>query len=167
VFSERIGTLEIWHLALGIWHFFPPEGPPLAKKSTSKAVKDDARKFAIEVARVAADDRNENIVILDLRGRSPVTDFFVISTGASDRQRLSVAEDAAKLAREVGRVVLGISGSEQPDWVLVDFVDVVLHVFDAQTRGFYDLEMLWGDAPHVRWQRRATAKAPADPAEKN
>ena len=125
-------------------------------------VKDEARKFAIELARAAADDRGENIVILDLRGRSPVTDYFVIATGASDRQRRSIAEDGATLAKEAGRVVLGISGTEQPDWVLVDFVDVVLHVFDGQTRGFYDLEMLWGDAPHVRWQRAARAKKPAD-----
>jgi len=109
--------------------------------------------LAIDVARLAGDDNCDDIVVLDLRGRSPVTDYFIIATGTSDRQRRTVADDAVKLAQERGQPVLGISGLEQPDWILVDMVDIVLHVFEAETRGFYDLEMLWGDAPKVRWKR--------------
>jgi ribosome-associated protein len=120
--------------------------------STSKG-RDATRALAIELARLAGDDNCEDIVVLDLRGRSPVTDYFIIATGSSDRQRRTVADDAARLARERGQPVLGMSGLEQPDWVLVDMVDIVLHVFDAETRGFYDLEMLWGDAARVRWKR--------------
>jgi ribosome-associated protein len=102
------------------------------------------------------------VIVLDLRGVSPVTNYFVIASGASDRQRRTVADDAIRLAKAAGRVVLGVSGTEQPDWVLVDLIDVVVHVFDPQTRKFYDLEMLWGDAPHVRWQRARRAKPPTE-----
>ncbi len=109
------------------------------------------------MARLAADDHAEDVVVLDLRGRSPVTDYFLIATGGSDRQRRTVAEDAIELADANRQPVLGVSGLEQPDWVLVDMADIVVHVFEAETRRFYDLELLWGDAPKVRWKRRAAA----------
>jgi ribosome-associated protein len=132
--------------------------PALAKKISRKAADDAGRKFAIELARLAADDHCEDVLVLDLRGRSPVTDYFIIATGASDRQRRTVAEDAIKLVKSTGQAVLGASGLDQTDWVLVDLFDVVLHVFDGQTRRFYDLEMLWGDAPRIRWQRRTQTR---------
>lgn len=132
----------------------------LARTTRSKnAAADKVRKLAIDMARLIEDDRSDDIVLLDVRGRSPVTDFFIIATGTSDRQRRTVAEDVVKHARAHGQPVLSVSGLEQPDWVLADLVDIVVHVFDPAARKFYDLDSLWGDAPRIRWQRRSGHKA--------
>ena len=95
-------------------------------------------------------------MLLDLRRLSPVTDFFVIATGTSDRQMMSLAHEMADLAaKSLGGKPLSIGGLTQPTWVLIDCVDVVVHLFDEEHRSYYDLEMLWGDAPRVRWERPA------------
>ena len=94
-----------------------------------------------------------DIVVLDLRGLSPVTDFFVIATGTSARQMASLAQEMSEIASSSP---LSIDGLPQGSWVLVDFIDVVVHLFDAQHRSYYDLEMLWGDAPKTRWKKSAT-----------
>ena len=119
--------------------------------------KDPVREFAVAAARLAHDSNCEDILVLDLRGRSPVTDYFVIATGASDRQLRSVADDLAAYGKSAGAKVWHVEGQETGQWILLDFVDFVVHLFDDQTRHYYDLELLWGDAPRVRWQRR-TAK---------
>jgi len=79
----------------------------------------------------------------------------------SDRQMRTIAEDVLKLAKERSYSLMGVSGLDDPHWVLVDLVDVVVHIFAPETRRFYDLDLLWGDAPKVRWQRRKAP--PADP----
>lgn len=120
---------------------------------------DKARKLAIEAARVAHDCNAEEIVVLDLRGVSPVTDYFVICTGTSNRQMRTVADGIAEYGDSVGQPVWQVAGRDSGDWIVLDFVDVVAHVFDAPHRKYYDLEMIWGDVPRVRWQRRAAPKA--------
>lgn len=113
--------------------------------------------FARQVARLAAENRAEDVVILDLRNLSAISDFFVIATGTSDRQMRAVADAVEEYGRGIGQRVFGRSGYENATWVLVDYVDVVLHLFDAQRRQYYDLELLWGDAPRVEWEQ-ATAE---------
>ena len=132
----------------------------LVKRETSRppASKDAARKLAIEAARLAEDSNAENIVILDLRGISPVTDYFVISTGASARQMRTVAGAIAEYGRSVGQRVWQVAGEGTAEWIVMDFVDVVVHVFDELHRRYYDLELIWGAAPRVRWRRRTGAK---------
>ena len=90
------------------------------------------------------------MVVLDLRGLSPVTDFFVIATGTSSRQMASLAQEMSDTALTRA---FSIDGLAQGGWVLIDFIDVVVHLFDADHRSYYDLEMLWGDAPRVRWKK--------------
>ena len=114
---------------------------------------DAARKLAIEAARLACDSHCEDIVVLDLRGISPVTDYFVIATGTSPRQMRSVADDIASFGKSIGQPVWQKAGMDSSQWVLLDFVDLVVHVFDSQARGYYDLELMWGEAPHVKWKR--------------
>jgi len=99
---------------------------------------------------VAADMRCTNVVVLDVRGLSPVTDYFVIGTGTSDRQMRAVADGVEEAARESGD--RPISRSIDEHWVLLDFVDVVVHVFSDESRHFYDLESLWGEAKRVEWK---------------
>lgn len=117
----------------------------------------DALQFAIELARIAQDHKAENLVGLDLRGLSPVTDFVIIGTGSSDRQMRAVVDHLVEYGKQLGHMPLGVAGRDNAIWVLVDFVDVVFHIFTPQYRDFYDLELLWGDAPHLDWQRSESA----------
>jgi ribosome-associated protein len=132
----------------------------LAKRATTRAntkKADEARKLAIEAARIAEDNKAENIVVLDLRGVSPITDYFVICTGSSDRQMRAVAENIMDHGKSVGQKVWQTAGLGAGDWVVLDFVDVVVHVFDEVHRKYYDLELIWGEVPRVRWRRRRTS----------
>jgi len=100
----------------------------------------------VAAAEVAAGRHCRDIVVLDLRGKSPATDYFVIATGTSDRQMRTVADEICEAAKKQGLQRFGRAGYEQARWILLDFVDVVIHIFDKQYREYYDLELLWGDA---------------------
>ena len=100
-------------------------------------------------AEVAAGRHCRDIVVLDLRGKSPATDYFVIATGTSDRQMRTVADEICEAAKKQGLQRFGRAGYEQARWILLDFVDVVIHIFDKQYREYYDLELLWGDAKRL------------------
>ncbi|MGB7157089.1 MAG: ribosome silencing factor [Tepidisphaeraceae bacterium] len=120
-----------------------------------------ARKFAIDVATLAANTRCHNVVILDVRGISPVTDYFVLATGTSPRQMKSVCDEAGEFGDTQNYAPLNQCGTEGDSWMLIDFVDVVLHVFSQESRMFYDLDGLWGDARKVEWKQDAVeANAP-------
>jgi len=116
-----------------------------------------ADQFATRAARVAADHRAEQIVVMDLRGLTSIADFFVVCTGTSDRQIRTVCDRLEEDGRKVGRKPFRVSGYENAQWVLLDFVDVVVHIFDRQKREYYDLELLWGDAPRIDFALPATA----------
>ncbi len=102
---------------------------------------------------MASNTRGENIVLLDLRGRSPVTEFFVIATGTSPRQMRTVAEEMRELGKRMGFKAWQTSGVESARWILVDCVNVVIHIFSEESREFYDLELLWGDCPRIDWRK--------------
>ncbi len=116
-----------------------------------------ARKFAVEIARLAANTRCTNVVILDVRGLSPVTDFMVLATGTSPRQMRTVTDEAGEYGEQHRFTPLTQSGLQGEMWMLIDFVDVVMHVFNPEARAFYDLDSLWGDAARVEWQQPAPA----------
>lgn len=117
----------------------------------------DSRSFAIELARIVSDHKSEDTLILDLRGLSSVTDVVVICTGTSDRQMRAVADHVVDYGRKVGEKPYGFCGYETAAWIVVDFVDVVLHIFAKPFRDYYDLELLWGDAPRIDWARSESA----------
>lgn len=118
---------------------------------TANAAELDAQAFAIQAARIAAETRCDDVVVIDLRGLSGVADFFVLGTGTSDRQMRATLEKIAESARGVKRRPFR-SSSADPTWTLADYVDVIVHLFDSQHRAYYDLDSLWGDAPRVAWQ---------------
>ncbi len=123
---------------------------PAAKpKTRKKKVPDQAKAFALAAAKVAAERHCSDIVVLDLSGKSPATDYFVIATGISDRQMRTVADEINEAAREVHFQRFGRAGYEQARWILLDYVDVVIHIFDSEYRDYYDLELLWGDAERL------------------
>jgi ribosome-associated protein len=96
-------------------------------------------------------------VVLDLRGLSQVTDFVVIGTGTSDRQMRSVLDHVEELGGKAGFTAFKRSVDARSTWILVDFVDVIVHLFEPNTRAHYDLEMLWGDAKRPAWERPGQA----------
>ncbi len=115
----------------------------------------DAREFAIAAARIAADNKTENVRVLDLRGISTLADYFVLGTGTSDRQMHAVLDRISDQARATGRRPFSHADARDGSWLLLDYVDVVVHLFDAEHRAYYDLDGLWGDAPAVEWQAGA------------
>ncbi len=104
-------------------------------------------------AHVAEQNRGRDIVILDLRELTPVFDYFVLATGSSRRQLHAIAEEIDQvLRRQFNDRRLGIEGYEDSRWILLDFGDVVIHLFDEETRGYYDLEHLWAGAKRVPFE---------------
>ena len=112
-----------------------------------------ARDFAIAAARMAADTRCVDVVLLDVSKVSPITDYLVIATGTSARQMRSVCDDIEEMAEPQGYKALTRAGHDGETWILVDFVNVVVHVFSAEARGYYDLDNLWGDGEKVEWKK--------------
>lgn len=117
------------------------------------APRDAARAFAIEVARSCRDDKCEDVLVLDVRELSQVTDYIVLASGTSDRQMRSVLRHVQELGDRQGMQAFRSHADERATWLLADFVDVVVHLFEPNIRAHYDLEMLWGDAPRVAWER--------------
>jgi ribosome-associated protein len=112
-----------------------------------------AVQHALLCARVAQDNKAKNIVVLDMREITPLYDFFVLATGLSRRQIHNIAEEVdAQMAAE-GEVRLGIEGYEAGRWVVQDYGDIVVHLFDQDTRGYYALDDLWADARQIDWER--------------
>lgn len=125
---------------------------------------DDAIEFARDVARIAAAHKTEDVAVLDLRGLSGLTDFFVIGTGTSDRQMGAVVDHIAAHAKARDRRAFNVTNTREATWVLADYVDVVIHLFDAERREYYDLDGLWGDAPRVAWYEAESDEQDAPPA---
>ena len=112
---------------------------------------DDALTFAAAVARIAAEQKAEDVAVLDLRGLSSIADFFVIGTGTSERQMHATLDHIHDFAGAVQRRPFKIADTREASWVLADYVDVIIHLFDAKHRDYYDLDGFWGDAPRIDW----------------
>jgi len=109
----------------------------------------DAREAAELAAAAIADKKGTDILLLDVSELVVVTDVFLIATGTSTRHVKSLVEDVEMSLKQVGRRPIRREGEDYGKWVLLDYGDVVLHVFDQETRDFYELERLWGDAPVI------------------
>ncbi len=103
-------------------------------------------------ARTARDHKARDIVVLDMRGIHPLYDYFILCTGASRRQIHTLAEEVDDAMKSVGDRRDGIEGYQASKWVVQDYGDLLVHVFDAETRAYYSLEELWADAPRVDWE---------------
>jgi ribosome-associated protein len=130
---------------------------PIVKDGTARAglleATDSALQRALVAARVAAENRGRDIVILDLRELTALFDYFVVVSGASRRQLHAISEEIDRvLEREMGDRRLGIEGYEESRWILLDYGDVVVHLFEPQTRSYYALEELWGHAKRVPYE---------------
>ena len=105
-------------------------------------------KLVGEIARYAADRKALEVTELDLRGVLDYTDYFVICSGNTSRQTKAIHDGILEgLKREHGTLPRRVEGASRADWILMDYLDVVVHIFTPETRAFYRLEQLWGEAP--------------------
>ena len=110
----------------------------------------ETEKLAELVAQAALDKKALDVVVIDVRGRSSYTDLLVLASGTSDRHVEAIAQGAVgELKKEHEHPALGVEGLREGQWALVDFGDVILHVFHQFTRDVYALEELWADAPRI------------------
>ena len=144
-----------------------PRPDPRDEIETNEGIP--VRAIALEAARMLDARRASDIVIYALSGLSDVTDYFVVATGEHRVHLQALARDLIKHFRGRGLRPLGVEGLDPPEayaafeepepdsrprgvWTLIDFADCVLHLFDRELRAYYDLDLLWGDAPKVEWK---------------
>lgn len=113
----------------------------------------NSEELAIVAARAADEKKAADVCILDMRDKLGVTDFFVVSSGASDRQVRRITEAVRHKLKELGVRPSHTEGEGYHHWVVLDYADFVVHVFHQADREFYDLERLWKDVPLVEWEK--------------
>lgn len=121
-----------------------------AARARDAAVEQLARRAAA----VCVDNKGGDVVVLDLRGLTDMTDFFVIASGTSDTHVRSIADHLMADLKAAGATATAADGLATGRWVVIDFVDFVVHVFHPSLRSFYQLERLWGDAPTLALPRQ-------------
>ena len=120
----------------------------------------DSRRLALLCRELADNKKAEDILILDVRALSSVTDYFVIAAGSSEPHLRAIVDEIADRLREhYGLRPKAIDGTFRAAWVVLDYFDVIVHVMRQDVRARYDLETLWGDAPRVKPRKRAPARA--------
>jgi len=112
----------------------------------------ESRDVAVAAARAAADKQSAEIVVLDVHETIVITDYFVICTAGTQRQIRTVIDAVEDSLRGLGVKPVRREGEPEAGWWLLDYVDVVVHVFGTEERAYYDLERLWSDAPRVAWE---------------
>ncbi|HLY73399.1 MAG TPA: ribosome silencing factor [Planctomycetota bacterium] len=115
--------------------------------------KPTPRQLALIAAEICDDKKAKDIIILDVRKVTTISDYFIICSTSNERQARAIAEELRLKMRELGKVQMGVEGMQDGRWVLQDFADIVLHVFHESQREFYDIEGLWADAKQVRWKK--------------
>jgi ribosome-associated protein len=124
----------------------------------------DSKQLALFCRELADAKKAENIVILDMRTVTSVTDYFVICTGSSEPHlRAIVNEIIDKLREQHDRRPRAVDGNLPAAWIVLDYLDVMIHVMRAETRERYNLEGLWGDAPRLKPRRTPSARSTATP----
>ncbi|WP_267194093.1 ribosome silencing factor [Anaerosoma tenue] len=123
----------------------------------------EPREIALLAASAAMSKKAIDPVVLDVAETLVITSYFVIASGGSDRQVAAIADEVEKVLREqAGVKPIGREGEREREWVLLDFADVVVHVFQPEEREFYRLEKLWSDAPRLELPAE---EGPLDPVD--
>lgn len=118
----------------------------------------DAKKKYRICAEAAEDKMAENLVILDVTDVTNFTNYFIIASGTSDRQVQAIADSIQEKMKEHKILPIGVEGYNEGKWILMDYDDVIIHVFYEPIRELYDLEKLWHDAKKVRRRKVASPK---------
>lgn len=124
-------------------HSDPATGLPVGPRDARVVADYTSEQLLAAVMASVDDDKAEDIVQIDLRGRSDVADYMVICSGRSSRQVAAISEKLADRLKEQFRILAKMEGKETGDWVLIDTGDVIVHVFRPEVREFYQLEKMW------------------------
>lgn len=119
---------------------------------TPEAPVNEAHQAAIAAAEALAEKKAIDITLLDVGDLLQITEVFVIATGTSNTHARTLADSVEEKLKQNGRRPLRDEGRKEGEWILLDYGDFILHVFQAEPREFYSLERLWGDAPHLDWE---------------
>lgn len=131
----------------------PPTDAP------TSLTKSDVRRQALRAAEAAAAKKASDVVILDVGDIISITDFFVIVSGANDRQVKTIVDEVEeRLGASEGLRPLSVEGLDERRWVVIDYGDFLVHVFHEETRAYYELERLWADAPRVPFEEAAPTR---------
>ncbi|MCX5652015.1 MAG: ribosome silencing factor [Planctomycetota bacterium] len=130
-------------------------------RSRSTADPESTRQFAVDMARTLADSKCTEVVLLDVRGRSQVCDYVIIGSGTSQRQMRAAAQELEDLGKSRGQHPFRTNADEGSTWIVVDFVEIVAHLFEPDQRLYYDLELLHADGKRVDWRRPEGELPPA------
>ena len=109
----------------------------------------DSKKLAQLCLELADNKKAEDVVILDVRELSSVTDYFVICSGSNSRQIQAIADEVSQRLKKRGELPISLEGYEQAEWILMDYADFIVHIFSAKAREYYDLERLWRQGKEV------------------
>ena len=132
--------------------------PPLT--ASRRTQLDRTLRQACLAARVLEDTRGQDTLVLDLTAVTAIVDFFIVSTASSPRQMKAMAEEVHKTLKHEGSKRIGFEGEDSSQWMLQDYGDLVIHLFNPDARKLYDLEHLWAEAPRVDWKAIAPPVAP-------
>lgn len=116
---------------------------------TSLETGDAPRTLALRIAEILAETPASDTVVLDIRGLSTFSDFFVICSGENERQLRAISERLQEELREEGIRPQRTEGTPRSGWIVLDYNDAIVHVFDQELRDFYKMERLWAEAPRL------------------
>lgn len=108
-----------------------------------------SRQLALRIADILADTPAADTLVLDIRGLSSFADFFVICSGENERQLRAISERVQETLRDDGIRPQRLEGTPQSGWIVLDYNDVIVHIFDQELRDFYKMERLWAEAPRL------------------
>ena len=111
------------------------------------------RQLALLAAETCDDKKAKEIIVLDVRKITTISDYFIVCSTSNERQARAIAEGMRMKMKDLGRREMGVEGMNDARWVLQDFGDIVLHIFHESQREFYDIEGLWADAKTVKWKK--------------
>ncbi|MER7077424.1 ribosome-associated protein [Saccharopolyspora antimicrobica] len=128
------------------------------------AATENARRLALIAAQAAADKKATDVVLLDVSEQLVITDCFLIASAPNERQVAAIVDEIEEKVRESGTKPVRREGAREGRWVLLDFVDLVVHVQHADERAFYQLEKLWKDCPRIEFEDANVPDSPEDEA---
>jgi ribosome-associated protein len=123
--------------------------PVVAAPATPAPRPDTSRPRAMAIAQVGLAKKAEDVLLLDVRGLTSYADYFVVMSADSERQASAIADAIDEQLEAQGATKIGVEGQSGGRWVLIDYGDVVAHVFHPEARSLYDIEGLWADAPRI------------------
>ena len=108
--------------------------------------------FIRRILELLSEQKAEEIVFINVKSHTNIADYLLICQGRSQLHCRSIAQNVEYNLKQAGKISLGIEGEREGNWVLLDYGGFIVHVFDEETRGIYDLERLWNDCPRIEWQ---------------